>query len=597
MPYVQPNSTVWVFRGVPLDKGYNHTVEFTSSSAQHQYFVGTSGCLVKTFTPQTYQRVNRNRVRVACNANELLDINYMIFRNVRTEGKSKDFYCFVDTVEYVNENCTEIEYTIDVMQTYWFDFELGSCFVEREHTETDVIGDNLVPENLEIGESVINNVTDIKFPYMLGALITSKPLPTEIDAIPAIGSGSSGVTIKIKETWSPISEYAPAGIPNQLYYYCGFPCSQEDCKNFWVQNHGNYDMQDIYITNTTDWYSTLGQVLISIGNGLVHDFSIDDIVDCYMYPAQLNFVPNINTAKNEGYREGLAKTLYTTSYRPTSFILNNKEYVPINQKLFTYPYVSLLLSNNTGNTAEFRFEDFSYGTPAFGLIGNYTSSPTVSLYPREYKNVEEYYDGGLTLSKFPQPAYSGTQFSRWIEQNRNSLGFSMLTSVLMGGFNLSKSASKPKIQTEYGLSLASSVGNAVAKVADLNNAPPQVQSQVVSDSLNTAMNRTGYRFYSMSIKPEFAEIVDNYFTMFGYAINKVKVPNIKNDNAKLRPYWNYVKTKGCIIHPNRNSVFPTGLPSDAENKIAQIFDNGITFWNWENGFNVIGDYTLDNSPT
>lgn len=596
MPYVQPNSTVWVFRGVPLDKGYNHTIEFTSSSAQHQYFVGTSGCLVKTFTPQTYQRVNRNRVRVACNANELLDINYMIFRNVRTEGKSKDFYCFVDTVEYVNENCSDIEYTIDVMQTYWFDFELGSCFVEREHTETDVIGDNLVPENLETGDTVINRVDDIKFPYMLGALITSKPLPEEIEFPTIEGSGDTGIVMKIKETWGHLSEHAPAGIPNQLYYYCGFACSQEDCKNFWVENHGSYDMQDIFITDLPNWYCTLGQVLTMIGNGVVRNFSIDDIVDCYMYPAVLNFVPNINTAKNAGYREGIAKALYSASFRPTSFVSKNKEYVPKNKKLFTYPYVSLTVSNNIGNTADFRFEDFLYNAPTFGLIGNYTSSPTVSLYPRDYKNVEEYYDGGLTLSKFPQPAYSGTQFSRWIEQNRNSLGFSMLTSVLMGGLNFGMNTSNPRIQAEHGMSLVSSVGSSVAKISDLNNAPPQVQSQIVSDSLNTGMDRTGYRFYSMTIKPEFAEIIDNYFTMFGYAINKVKVPNIKNENAKLRPYWNYVKTKGCIIHPNRSSTLPKGLPSDAENQIAKIFDNGITFWNWENGFGVVGDYTLDNKP-
>lgn len=74
-------------------------------------------------------------------------------------------------------------------------------------------------------------------------------------------------------------------------------------------------------------------------------------------------------------------------------------------------------------------------------------------------------------------------------------------------------------------------------------------------------------------------MIDDYFTMFGYAIKRVKVPN-----RNSRPHWNYVKTIGCTL---------TGsIPSDDMKKICNIYNNGITFW--KNG-SEIGHYELDNT--
>ena len=43
-----------------------------------------------------------------------------------------------------------------------FDFEVNDVFVEREHSVTDEFGENLVEENLELGEYIIN--TEIRPP-------------------------------------------------------------------------------------------------------------------------------------------------------------------------------------------------------------------------------------------------------------------------------------------------------------------------------------------------------------------------------------------------------------------------------------------------
>ena len=36
--YIEPNTTIKLYSGVPLDNTYNHTLYFASESEQHSYF-------------------------------------------------------------------------------------------------------------------------------------------------------------------------------------------------------------------------------------------------------------------------------------------------------------------------------------------------------------------------------------------------------------------------------------------------------------------------------------------------------------------------------------------------------------------------------
>jgi hypothetical protein len=53
--------------------------------------------------------------------------------------------------------------------------------------------------------------------------------------------------------------------------------------------------------------------------------------------------------------------------------------------------------------------------------------------------------------------------------------------------------------------------------------------------------------------------------MFGYKVNRVKVPNITG-----RRNWNYVKTIGCYIDAD--------IPQTDLEQIKEMFDRGITLW-------------------
>lgn len=69
----------------------------------------------------------------------------------------------------------------------------------------------------------------------------------------------------------------------------------------------------------------------------------------------------------------------------------------------------------------------------------------------------------------------------------------------------------------------------------------------------------------MSVRYEIARSIDEFLSMFGYKVNRVKVPNITG-----RRNWNYVKTIGCYIEAD--------IPQTDLAQIKEMFDRGITLW-------------------
>lgn len=166
MAYIQPNSTIMILHNVPLEPDYEHTLYTAGANAQVSAF---SGFVKYTLNANTYQRVNKNTCRVGIVADNLYDCNYMMFQN--TNFGSKWFYAFITSVEYINNECTEITYEIDVMQSYFHNFTFGYCFVEREHSITDNIGDNLMPEPVECGDYYMESYSSIPELRELGIFV------------------------------------------------------------------------------------------------------------------------------------------------------------------------------------------------------------------------------------------------------------------------------------------------------------------------------------------------------------------------------------------------------------------------------------------
>ena len=72
--YIAPNTTIKILKNVPLDPTYDHTIYFSPDSsgntAQYNYFITKAKY---TLTENTYQRVNKGKIRVGIEADNLYD--------------------------------------------------------------------------------------------------------------------------------------------------------------------------------------------------------------------------------------------------------------------------------------------------------------------------------------------------------------------------------------------------------------------------------------------------------------------------------------------------------------------------------------------
>ena len=286
-------------------------------------------------------------------------------------------------------------------------------------------------------------------------------------------------------------------------------------------------------------------------------------------------------------------------------------YRPKNKKLYTSPFSMLYATNNEGQGTEYKWENFKldeFGEVKFYILGCALGTPTITAFPEWYRGRDIDYDSGLSMTNFPPVPWVCDTYRAYLAQNKASIITSILSSTVrtiigtltganmlsLGQAQVSQGMqTKNSMITAYGqertnqgaLNMAGSVGNGASDIAtmlaqmyDRETMPKTISTMVQNDMLMLLAERLEFDFYHLTIKKEMAKIIDDYFSAYGYAQHKIKIPNI---NA--RPYWSYVKTKGCILKGS--------CPADTKSFISKCFDNGIRFWKSNN---YMGDYTQNN---
>ena len=126
----------------------------------------------------------------------------------------------------------------------------------------------------------------------------------------------------------------------------------------------------------------------------------------------------------------------------------------------------------------------------------------------------------------------------------------------------------------------SQVAGSVGEVYTHSKQPPQAEGNINNGDVNFSAGYLNFSAYPMSIKREYAQIIDGYFDMYGYKVNRVCTP----DKNHRKNYW-YTK---CI---DVNIV--GAIPMDDLQAIRNCYNNGITFW--KNPANIM-IYSVDNEP-
>ena len=146
---INPNTQIDFFPDLGISD--NDTLYFASVESKNNYF--NSLQKIASVTNYSYNRRERGVLKVQLPMVSAYKIGYMRYKNSSFENFW--FYAFVDSVEYDNNETAIIRFHIDVMTTYMGVFELGQCFIERQHTISDEIGENIADEGLGTGEYII----------------------------------------------------------------------------------------------------------------------------------------------------------------------------------------------------------------------------------------------------------------------------------------------------------------------------------------------------------------------------------------------------------------------------------------------------------
>lgn len=141
-----PNTVVHLL-GVPLNKNQKQQILFSDRSTQFQYF---SEKIKRSFNDFIYQRKD-NIIRIPLNADTLFSIgvNYVMYDNIHFSQKW--IYAFIEEIEYVNDNCTNLHIKTDVFQTWFLNCNILPSYIKRETVINDNIGVHTLPEALPIG--------------------------------------------------------------------------------------------------------------------------------------------------------------------------------------------------------------------------------------------------------------------------------------------------------------------------------------------------------------------------------------------------------------------------------------------------------------
>jgi len=510
-------------------------------------------------------------------ADELYDCNYMMFRN--TAYGTKWFYAFITQIEYISNTTSRIYYTIDPMQTYLFDVNVGECFVEREHAMTDAIGDNLNPESFELGEYVYDadyfpNIF-LKTNYVICILATWKAVYEDNKWVikDASTGGVGGVDSGIY-----------TGLTKNLFDYD--PSNPKAC----VQD-ANAVIEAATKANKAD-----GIVSITMYPKFFMNWSITGDLATGLVPHTVDSIPAF-TGTFDGYK-------------------------PKNNKLYTAPFCGVYVDNLQGNAANYAYEYFENRKPKFNIVGVVNGNLECASIPLNYKGLPSNFQESLIMGGFPQCAWNVDTFKAWIAQNKYAIAAGVANTAINTVKQAALAATGVGIAGDVaGMSAAMSgagsaqtiqaVGqyanayqnaqnvsyntqedilnktiNLVAQVKTASTQPNHARGQQ-SSSVFCAMGYQGFHYMPYRIQGQFAKIVDDFFSMYGYKTNRLKVPNRNG-----RKSWNYVKTCGCNL---------TGsAPADVTASLVQIYDKGITFWRCidlsaGNPFTRVGDYSLDNS--
>lgn len=523
----------------PIESDNLNQLRFNTIQEQYRFFNSLPKLEVDNFT---YQRKD-NIIRYPAHIDSILEYNYVMYQNENYTDKW--FYAFITNMEYVNDNLTLITIKTDVYQTWLFQMVWKRSFVEREHVNDDTIGLHTIPEKLETGEYVCNEVNRIFNGMNTYICISVSDCP---------GDMGKRATLYYNGVFS--------GTENLLFR--DYQAAANFIKAMDRDAKGDGVVSVFLVPQSLFSDLTLNWQVITVTN----DSGISTTFEVSRIPVNSNSV-------------------YLQTSNNITIPATLDGYSPKNNKLKVYPYTYFYTTNNVGTDISWKFEDFANNTAVFKTVGSLTPGCSVKCIPINYKKVADTsstlksFNSGFPISKYPICSWTNDTYVNWLTSNSLNIGMKAVGAAagIVGGAALIVSGAGATVGVGMIAGGIGMIADSVKETYQHSLTPDQASGNSNSGDVTYSSNKLEAVAYSMSVRSEMAKVIDDYFTMYGYKVNSLKIPNITG-----RQNWNYVKTLQANIEGD--------IPENDINELKTIFNNGITIWHHANTYL---DYSQNNN--
>ena len=560
---------------------YTNVLSFKNNDeARANYFISKTVYNLTDVNGYSYVKGN-GAIRVNKSKDSLYNVNYIMYRN--DHFGSKWFYAFVDSLEYINANVTELRFSIDVWQTWESALNFHESFIVRQHIKKvdDTIGANLQPE----GFTNLRYVEEKAQRYDLGEL--------GLMFIVACVTYWDGTNF-IKQCKTKSID----GVYSGLYY--------------------------VPFYSSDSLVSFVNKYLVAEAEHSKEIVAIYTVSKDFIGKNNPNFREGVPLGYNPNSDSTDSFTWHSLSYHDGTNKLTKidiqpdpgaqPQYItPNNKKLLTFPFTKIVLTNNNGSSVTYRQEffddidEYTTGDLMSFVIKATPLLPSCTIcYPYNYRLGDQ--TEGLILNGYPQCSWVSDTYQQWLALNQNTLKYQQLTPIInlgVSNFNnmissatggasgyISSAGQIDSARTTQGQfsgiagaianrvsSLGTQINNTVnnlvstgeqiwsfyAKKADMELQPNQSNGSYNSANIQLAIDKLCFTICYYRLSYEQFKQIDNYFDKFGYAINDFKPVNYNN-----RSNFDYIETSQVLIEGD--------VPEDDMNTIKSIFNNGVRIW-------------------
>ena len=637
-------------KGVELEPNYEHTFDFANATEQGEYFATKvyktydNFLLIKDRNASLFKGIiakeNYDYLKVPETLDNVRECTYLFWNNGGLNDKT--YYAFITNSYYLNENTTIIEYELDVMQTFLFDYQIESAYIAREHqdrletTSTSHIDRNykakfnIMPENLNIGQDVIINGNQklckfatfteggktVKRP-MVWIIVIAKNSLLDVDPVISPFYTSSykmnnnmhiyAFPYIIGKPFKSTSDYLTnivqvdvAGTPVELWTYNAFIYFNT------IKIGGTGKLDNIHQIIVTSYLPNYDGITINSSNVLSFDTNSKKL-----WTVQSLEWNNITKNVLQLYEQAdYDETNHDTTLGQISDIKDVVNFTPsitlepsirFETKLNTYPYSYIQMSHNN-KSVEIKYENIKskYIDARINIYGAFS----FLIYNRNYAMKENIntdndnlgYNYGIATQTINDiPLTSDAYLTYMLTRSAQAVtgvavkGMAGVTSAILGGIAVANASNPLGAVAGFGAlvggitTAGSAIAEEVAKREDLKNTPPNLENMSNDGTFSTESKTIIPILQYMEIKDEYKQQCYSYFRLFGYKANRLATPTYDGNGTIVSDNMN-LKSRYYFNYIKCADInIELGYNRDYHDKIISIFKNGITFWHYRTG--------------